>query len=579
MPQPNAAGAAARYVPGEVLVKFKPAAFAQAHTASIASRGHTVLTKLEQPGWMHVKIGTDQTVETALAGYRDDPNVEYAQPNYIYHAALVPGDPQYGQLWAFRNTGQTVTGANFPPANGTPGDDMNIEKAWGQITNCSSVIVAVVDTGVNYTQEDLAPNMWNGNPKHGDDFVGINHDPMDLNGHGTHIAGIIGAVGNNGLGTAGVCWTASIMAVRVLDATGAGDDVTITQGVNFAVANGAKVINMSLGGAGFSQALSDAITAAQNSGVVVVVAAGNDGVNNDVSGNDTFPCNFPQQNLVCVAALNPNYALASFSNFGATSVDVGAPGTNILSTFAGTATTTNDNFTIATWTTSGGWAHGTLGISGNNFVPGATFNALVNPSAYLSPGVTYANNADNRIYKNFNLAGKDMATLNFSAQVDIAANDSLNVNYKSAGGDPFAGGTQLIGGPGTTPGIVDLTFDLSPCLSATCTVGFQLTSDAVTTTAKGAGIAFFSIDTLQLNNNTYQIETGTSMATPMVAGLATMLRAFNPQYTFADTVNAIKNGGRSVPALAGKTTSGRAVDAMSSLAFINPPTGLSATVQ
>jgi subtilisin family serine protease len=268
--------------------------------------------------------------------------------------------------------------------------------------------------------------MWNGGsgfPNHGYDFIGDDDDPMDLFGHGTHVAGIIGAVGDNGTGTTGVCQRASIMALRVLDAEGNGTTTTAIEGIGFAVANGARVINMSLvGSGGFDPALSNAITNAQNGDVVVVVAAGNAdnvGHDNDLAGNATYPCNLTQPNLVCVAALDQNYALADFSNWGATSVDVGAPGTNILSTWAG--------------------------------------------------------------------AGS--------------------------------------------------------------------------------------------NNSSYNTIDGTSMAAPEVAGLAAMLRAFNPQYTFVDTVGAIKNGGRSVPALAGRTTTGKAVDVMSSLAFINPPTGLTATVQ
>jgi len=581
--QPNAAGAAARYVPGEVLVKFKPAAFAQERTASIAALGHTVLAHLDQPGWMHVKIGTDQTVETALAAYRSDPNVESAQPNYIYHAAVAvsPNDPSYGQLWAFKNTGPAQIVGTFLPNHGTAGDDMNIELAWGRnITDCSSVVVAVVDSGVNYNQEDLAANMWvaPGFPKHGSDFVDNDLDPMDLNGHGTHVAGIIGAVGNNGLGTTGVCWTASIMAVRVLDATGSGDDVTIMKGVNFAVANGAKVINMSLGGGGFSQVLSDAITTAQNSGVVVVVAAGNGdaigiGVNNDVT--PTYPCNFTQSNLICVAALDPNFALASFSNFGATSVDVGAPGTNILSTFAGT-TAKGPFDSLTTWAISGGWTH-VVSPSLNNF--------LVDPAPFTV--AKYVANLSDTATNGFDTSAVDGVVLNFSAAINLAnSGDSFVVGAGPNGGDPFAGGplTGSIPGPfhGPTPGAVTfLPLDISPCgRHANCVIGFKLATGPSTLGDFGIGITGFSIDTLTLTTSTYQVDTGTSMATPMVAGLAAMLRAFNgPQFTFADTVNAIKNGGRPLAALAGKTTTGKAVDVMSSLAFIAPPTGLSATVQ
>ena len=359
----------------------------------MAAQGHSVFAGLNQPGWAQVKVGTGQTVEAALAAYQNDPNVEYVQPNYLYHTTATPNDPQYGQLWAFKNTGQTVLRHRTYTTNnpGTTGDDMNIEKAWDHITDCSSVVVAVVDTGVNYNQQDLAGNMWNGGatyPNHGYNFVDNNNDPMDLNGHGTHVAGIIGAVGNNATGTTGVCWKASIMAVRALDATGSGTTANIIQGINFAVTNGAKVINMSLGGGGaFDRLFSDAIADAQNADVVVVVAAGNDGANNDSGTTPTYPCNFTQPNLVCVAALDQSYALASFSNYGSTSVDVGAPGTNILSTWAGTKTVITDNFSTGwtkTSTTSGGWTTGTLSVGG---VP-TPF--LVNPANYPAGHITTA---------------------------------------------------------------------------------------------------------------------------------------------------------------------------------------------
>ena len=565
------------FVKGEVLVKFNPRYQAQDRANTIAALGNSPLASLNQ-GWVRVGITPGQSVQQAVAAYRNQAGVVSAQPNYIYHTLAVPNDPQYGQLWAFDNVGQTITsGTTYPPNPGTPGDDIDIQNAWDHITDCSSVVVAVVDSGVNYNQEDLAASMWNGGasyPNHGWDFVDGDNDPMDGHGHGTHVAGIIGAAGNNSLGVAGVCWKASIMAVRAFDATGSGTTANIIQGIDFAVSHGAKVINMSSGAAvPFDQAFSDAITNAQASDVVVVVAAGNSATDND-GGTAEYPCNFTQPNLICVAALDQNYALAFFSNWGATSVDVGAPGQNIVSTYAGTKTTITDNFNTGgklDWTTSGGgWAYKQV------LYGGSPVDALVDPATF--PSGTYADSADNRVYKAFDLNGADSAALTFTLQAAVLPGDALNINYSAAGGDPFAGGAQVIGGSVDTGGVgVPFSFDISPCISATCTLGFQLQTDA-SGTAQGAGIVHFSIDTLTLNNTTYQSETGTSMAAPEVSGLVAMLRAYNPQFTFADVVTAVESGGRPVTALAGKTTTGNAIDVMSSLAHINAPTGLAATV-
>ena len=360
--------------------------------------------------------------------------------------------------------------------------------------------------------------------------------------------------------------------MKVLSPAG-GNTVALIQGITFAVTRGAKVINMSLGRQGpFDQAISDAIATAQASDVVVVVAAGNE-VNDNDGASARWPCNFTHANLICVAALDQNYALASFSNWGTTSVDVGAPGTNIRSTYAGTKTTIPT--TVDGWLTNGGWAYKQLTLGGN------PVDVMANPTTF--PSGTYANNADNRAYKSFNLSGVNTAHLNFFMQAAVAPGDALNINYRSAGGDPFqTGGVQLIGGSVSTGGIVvgPIPFDLSGCLTATCSVGFQLLTDAGGT-AQGVGIPLplFSITTLQWNNTTYKTIDGTSMATPMVTGLAAMLRAYNPQFTYADTVNAIKNSGRAVAALSGRATTGKAIDAMQALSHLSAPTGVTAVVK
>lgn len=573
------------YVPDEILVRFKPGVSSLSRAQSITSTGALQIAPVSQPGWAHLKVPAGLTVPQALAVYATDPAVDVAQPNYIYHASVVPNDANYGAQWALKNTAQIVAttpqpgyGALYATDNpGVSGDDIDIQPAWDHITNCSAVTVAVVDTGVNYNQSDLSPNMWNGGvtyPNHGWDYVKNNNDPMDLNGHGTHVAGIIGAVGNNGLGTAGVCWTASIMAVRVLDAAGSGTTAGVIQGINFAVSNGARVINMSLGGPSFDTALSNAITTAQSGGVLVVVAAGNGAANNDSGTTPTYPCNFPQPNLICVAALDQGYQLATFSNYGATSVDVGAPGANILNTWAGANAVVTDPMTSG-WnfstTTSGGWAYQSLSTTAG------PQPFLVNPSPYLS--ALYNNATDDRAYKQFSLTG-NVAVLEFTGAVAVAANDHFRVAYASGGNDPFAGGTGAydLGGISTLPYMRLFPVDISGCISAKCSVGFQLQSDA-SGQSYGVALTQLTIQTLALNAASYNTISGTSMAAPHVTGVAAMVMAFNPLYTYADAINAISNGGRRVAALAGKTASGRAVDALGALAYINPPAGLQANVQ
>lgn len=587
---------ATQYVPGEILVKFKPATTSQAQASSVSAKGATIRAKMNRE-LVHVQLGANQSVESALASFGSDPSIEFAQPNYIYHALAVPNDASYAQQWAFGNTAQTIASPVYTTNNpGVAGNDMNMQLAWDHITDCSSVVVAVLDSGVNYLQQDLAANMWNGNANHGYNFTGegVASDPMDLHGHGTHVAGVIGAAGNNSLGTTGVCWNANIMAVRVLDSTGTGTSSGIIQGINYAVTNGAKVINMSLGGGGtFDQAYSNAITNAQANDVVVIVAAGNDGLDNDLVGNTTYPCNFTHANLICVAALDQGYALADFTNWGVSSVDVGAPGTNILSTWAGTnvsITDTMDGLTLPWFVSTAGagpgFAYGTATPAAAPYATG-TYNSLNFPGVASWASAFAPASTDARIWTLLDLSTFDAVTLDVFGAAHVASDGGLGgsaMAYNAAGTDPFVGTPtyfpETLFGPSPDPTFTYLpTLSLAGCnKSLNCSVGFQLKTGS-TTTNLGMSIMEFTLNTLTLNNTTYILENGTSMATPAVAGLATMLRAFNPQYTAADVVANIKNSGSATASLSGVTSTGRAVDAMKSLSYINRPTGLTATVQ
>ena len=335
------------YVPGEVIVKFKASATPQVRRAAFARQGHAILAELRVPGMARVRVDGGQTVEQAIAAYQSDPDVAYAQPNYIDQGARAPLDPLFGQVWGLKNTGQTITSqppgsplrydVNYAGSNpGTPGMDIDVEAAWNTITDCSKVVVAVIDSGINYTHEDLAANMWDGRewglPHHGWDFVDANDNPMDQHGHGTHVAGTIGAVGDNGKGVAGVCWKASLMAVRVLDKYNYGKTSNFVDGIGFAIDHDASVINMSIQGYNRrDQAYADVIEEARQNDIVVVVCSGNFAL--DADQQNVWPCNFSLDhgNVVCVAAIDQKDRFAYFSNYGARTVTIGAPGTNILS--------------------------------------------------------------------------------------------------------------------------------------------------------------------------------------------------------------------------------------------------------
>ncbi|OYV27236.1 MAG: hypothetical protein B7Z82_06070, partial [Halothiobacillus sp. 20-54-6] len=484
------------------------------------------------------------------------------QPNYIYHATALTNDPQIGQQWALKNTGQTIANASYSTNNpGIPNDDIGIEAAWQHQSDCSAVTVAVIDEGINYTQQDLAANMWNGGsayPYHGYDFIDNDNNPYPNTGdeqHGTHVAGIIGAAGNNGIEGSGICQKASLMAVRALNTTG-GTTATVTQGINFAVDHGAKVINLSLSGGGtLDPAFSDAITYAQSKGVIVVVAAGNGATDNDQT--PTYPCNFTQSNLICVAAVDQAFQLASFSNFGATSVDVGAPGTNIPSTLAGASQTTDFVNWNKTSTTQTGWA----ARSTTTGIP-----ILVDPSDYGNGN--YAANTDDRAWHSFTF-GTDTqhVALNYILQGSIASGDFVNSAVTAVNQDPFTAGSTLQTSTGTLASpTVPYNLDANCANNQTCSVGFQLKTAASSPGGTGPLVAKLSLDTIQNASSVMGNLNGTSMAAPMVSGIAALLLASKPTATATQVIRSIETSGTPVPSLTGVTTSGKAVNAMRALA-------------
>ncbi len=323
------------YVDGELLVRFKKNAPLQQISFAHSQLGAQVIKEFTLTGWQRVRLPEGLSVSEAVSLYKNIDSVIEAQPNYIYRVLATPNDPRYGELYG-------MTKIQAP-------------TAWNTTTGSSSVVVAIIDTGVIYTHEDLAPNMWRNpgeiagnnldddNNGYRDDVFGIDvanrdSDPVDDFDHGTHVAGIIGAAGNNSLGIAGVNWSVSIMAIKLHNVNGSATSagaiecfqyVTMmkNRGVNI------RVTNNSWGGApeaaAYDQALKDAIDAAGNAGILNVFAAGNSNSNNDLA--PFYPASYNSPSILAVASSTDIDSRSGFSNFGVAGVDLAAPGSNILS--------------------------------------------------------------------------------------------------------------------------------------------------------------------------------------------------------------------------------------------------------
>ena len=345
--------ASPEFADGELIVRFKRSASPAKRARIHAAAGTNVRRALLLPNTYLVRFNRHRDVRDVARIYRSYGAVKYAEPNFIRtYDSTIPNDPTFGELWALHNQGQTVNA--FP---GTPDADINAPEAWDLTQGSSSVVVGVVDTGVDYNHSDLAPNLWtnpddppgNGDEdangvaddEHGYDFLDGDPDPMDTVGHGSHVAGIIAARGNNGTGVTGVSWRSKIAPLRVCDAVGC-DDAALADAFAYAGQMGFRIVNASISGSNdpttpgtiYSQTVAAAIAASPNT--LFVVAAGNGGgdeVGDDVETSPEYPCSYTAANLVCVAATDSNDGLATFSNRGATSVDLAAPGQYVLSTW------------------------------------------------------------------------------------------------------------------------------------------------------------------------------------------------------------------------------------------------------
>ncbi len=323
-----------QYDPHAVLVQFKDNATQRSMEQSWNTvQAETVDEVGLTDGLVKIDISDSRMdIATTIGLLERMPNVEFAEPDYVVQPTeTVPNDTRYTELWGLSSN--------------------NAPSAWDAFTGDPNFIVAMIDSGMDYTHPDLAGNLWT-NPGeiagngidddhngyiddiHGWDFYDSDNDPMDATNHGTHTAGIVGATGNNSTGVVGMNWHCKIMPLRFLGANG-GYTSDAVKAINYAVAKGVKISNHSWGTGGYSTALYNAINAARTKGHLLIAAAGNGGTDQVGDSNDTvpfYPASFALDNIISVAAVSSTDAKASFSNYGATSVDLGAPGVSILST-------------------------------------------------------------------------------------------------------------------------------------------------------------------------------------------------------------------------------------------------------
>ncbi len=580
------------YVPGELLVKFKPGTEAYSAEGLHSALGSVKKTEFKKIKVHRIKLPDTITVDEAVQWYKQYPDVEYAEPNFIVHTLAVPDDQFFGNLWGLNNTGET---------GGTSDADIDAPEAWDITTGSHGVVIAVIDSGVAFNHPDFSDNIWmntgeincadgadndvNGyiDDCYGWDFGDSDNDPTDYHGHGTHVAGTIAAQGNNNEGITGVMWDAKIMPLKFLGVSGNGTVADAASAVEYANNKGAHVINLSWGGDAYSQALKDVIDA---SPAVVVCSAGNSGTDNDTK--PVYPASYASPNIIAVAATDYNDNLSYFSNYGTASVDLAAPGSGIYSTvpeFTYGARTqvysmdfdgASGNLPLLGWErggTSSTWAvtTGTGKDSSNSLEdsPGSNYQSNTNSWAgYMTP---ISSVRDNRYTLSFEWKGK----------VDPLTLDFLNINYSSNG----IKWDWLDRTDGDTGGLF-ISYSTSEITTAadllsSFFVGFGLKTD-LSGNFDGVHIDNMTLirEPLIVSGYNYTYNQGSSMAVAHVSGVAGLILANSPNLTNLQVKETILNTVDTNPSLSGLVLTGgrlNAQKAVSNLLILNAPSGLTAT--
>jgi subtilisin family serine protease len=580
------------YVPGEVLVLLsadvdrngevgaaedlsgvEAAVDGQIERRVVFSRGKEVL---------RVKLPDGKSVENAIAenwGARDR-RILVVEPNYRVRIARIPNDPRFPQLWGMHNTGQS---------GGTEDADIDAPEAWDIATGVpetSDVIVGIIDSGIDYLHPDLVANMWvnpgeipdngmddDGNgytdDVYGYDFFGNDSDPSDAAGHGTHCAGTIAGVGDNGLGVAGVNWRCKVMALRTHNASGYGSTSDNIEAIIYGVNNGAKILSNSWGGSGYSESLEFAIVYARDHGVLFVAAAGNYAW--DTDSEPFYPASYEVSNVISVAATDDDDKLASFSNYGDESVDVGAPGVSILSTYPTYRTVFFEDFQGAAMPTFNGTQMAREGV-------GNYWGTVVSPTYYdpnniaargdwnhswpYSPGSygsIVTSPIDTRELRALSLYFEFRLECDFDDELAVYVWDGIGWREVYSISGPYYYYEDYFYGAR-----IDIPDSYR---NSGMKVRFRWLTDGVDNYYFGAEVDNIRIQCIDDNVENYAWSSGTSMAAPHVAGVAAlvMANASVPAISLQELKTRLVWTGDPVPALDGRTVSGCRLNAYNAL--------------
>jgi len=557
-------------IPGEVLLRFTPDSTPADRTDALdaaGADGTEAITGI--PRARRVALEPGQTIDEALDALRPREDIAWAQPNLLGHISATPDDPDFGDLWAFSNTGQTVDGLA-----GTAGADINATSAWDKVTG-GETKVAVIDTGIDPVNPDIVPNLDQSLSRNfaapivapGDNAPGVDSgDWADKNGHGTHVAGTIAAAGNNGIGVAGVNWDADLIAVRACDFDGYCDIASVAPAAAYAGQVGARTANISLGFNGEQSEASIIRSAiAAHPDTLYVAAAGNEESDDDTT--PVWPCNLDLANVICVAATDQNDQLADYSNYGATTVDLAAPGDSILSTVPNIVEQLNPDLPtgLTGWTQSpnGFWNIQTTpgGHKAITYAGGGASATITSPAMDFSGG------------RNCSALYYLKASLHTTQTVDIEVSTDNGATWDNPGPyAPIAAGDDLDPGEFTElsmwMGVADGHSQVK--------VRFSIVSNpGDPTPAAQVALPTFTCIEAQPDGGSYDFYSGTSMATPQATGAATLAFSGQPGFSVANVRQVLLSTVDPLSALADKTVTGGRLDLDGVVNYKAPPTPVS----